>query len=311
MQVHYDIDQLPPFRNAVITIGTFDGVHKGHQQIITAMQKVAAAINGETVVITFSPHPRKIIQPDVSLEMINTLPEKIQLLNDKGIDQLVVVPFTRSFASMSAQTYIRSFLVERFHPHTIIIGYDHHFGNNREGNFSMLEEKKKHFNYGLVEIPKQVLNEISVSSTRIRSALKTGDIATANELLGYSFSFEGTVVHGEKLGRELGYPTANLEYSDPDKIRLGEGVYAAKVKWEGTTKNGMLSIGTRPTFNDKAERVEINIFDFDEDIYGRSIQIIPVAFLRPQEKYHSASELVAQLEKDRSESIQVLNRTSS
>jgi riboflavin kinase / FMN adenylyltransferase len=311
MQVHYDIDKLPSFRNAVITIGTFDGVHKGHQQIIAAMQHVAAENGGETVLITFSPHPRKIIQPGVSLELINTLEEKIHLLAGKGVDHLVVVPFTQAFSSLSADTYISSFLVEKFHPNTIIIGYDHHFGNNREGNFRLLEEKKKYFGYGLVEIPKHVLNQISVSSTRIRTALKSGDIASANELLGYPFSFDGKVVHGDKLGRQLGYPTANLEYTDPDKIHLGEGVYATKVKCGDEINNGMLSIGTRPTFNDKTERVEVNIFDFDKDIYGNIIQVIPVAYLRPQEKYDSADDLVKQLEKDKAGSLYTLSHISS
>jgi riboflavin kinase / FMN adenylyltransferase len=311
MQVHYDIDQLPVFRNAVITIGTFDGVHKGHQKIISTMQHVAHGIDGETVVITFHPHPRKVIKPGISLELINTIDEKIALLDEKGIDHLVIVPFTHDFASLTAKTYIESFLVEKFHPHTIIIGYDHHFGNNREGNFSLLEARKNDFGYELIEIPKQVLNEISVSSTRIREALKSGDVKSANELLGYAFTFSGKVIHGDKLGRELGYPTANLEYYDADKIRLGEGVYAATVKWNNTEKTGMLSIGTRPTFNGNEERVEINIFDFSDEIYGEELKVTPVKFLRPQEKYNSSEELIAQLEKDRSESLGVLSRTSS
>jgi riboflavin kinase / FMN adenylyltransferase len=311
MQVHYDLDQLPDFRNAVITIGTFDGVHKGHQQIIDAMQRVAAEIAGETVLITFHPHPRKIVQPDVSMEMINTLDEKIGLLDKKGVDHLVVTPFTKEFSSMSGETYIRSFLVEKFHPHTIIIGYDHHFGKNREGNFRLLEEKKELFRYELVEIPKHVLNEISVSSTSIREAIKCGDISRANNLLGYPFSFQGKVVHGEKMGRELGYPTANLVYTETDKIHFGEGVYAARAIVQGEMRTGMLSIGTRPSFNDVAERVEINLFDFAGDIYGEELIVIPVAYLRAQVKYETLSDLTEQMEKDKLRSLQLLNQTSS
>jgi riboflavin kinase / FMN adenylyltransferase len=311
MQVHYDLDQLPDFRNAVITIGTFDGVHKGHQQIIDAMQRVAAEIAGETVLITFHPHPRKIVQPDVSMEMINTLDEKIGLLDKKGVDHLVVTPFTKEFSSMSGETYIRSFLVEKFHPHTIIIGYDHHFGKNREGNFRLLEEKKELFRYELVEIPKHVLNEISVSSTSIREAIKCGDISRANNLLGYPFSFHGKVVHGEKMGRELGYPTANLVYTETDKIHFGEGVYAARAIVQGEMRTGMLSIGTRPSFNDVAERVEINLFDFAGDIYGEELIVIPVAYLRAQVKYETLSDLTEQMEKDKLRSLKLLNQTSS
>jgi riboflavin kinase/FMN adenylyltransferase len=310
MQVHYDLDRLPPFRNAVITIGTFDGVHKGHQQIIDAMQRVAAEIDGETVLITFHPHPRKIVQPDVSLEMINTLEEKIGLLAKKGVHHLVVTPFTKEFSTISAENYIRNFLVEKFHPHTIIIGYDHHFGNNREGNFRLLEDKKQDFGYTLIEIPKHVLNEISVSSTSIRDAIKNGDLLRANNLLGYPFSFRGIVIHGEKLGRQLGYPTANLAYTETDKIHLGEGVYAAKAIVKGERISGMLSIGTRPSFNDIAERVEINLFDFAADIYGEEIEIIPFAYLRAQEKYDTISALTDQMEKDKQQTLQLLNQTS-
>jgi riboflavin kinase / FMN adenylyltransferase len=311
MQVHYELDQLPQFRNAVITIGTFDGVHKGHQQIIDAIQRVAGEIAGETVLITFHPHPRKIVQPDVSLEMINTLEEKIALLTEKGIDHLVVTPFTKEFSAMSAENYISSFLVEKFHPHTIIIGYDHHFGNNREGNFRLLEEKKDRFGYQLIEIPKHVLNEISVSSTSIREAIKCGDLLRAKNLLGYPFSFKGKVVHGEKLGRQLGYPTANLAYTETDKIHLGEGVYAARAIVKGERKSGMLSIGTRPSFDDTAERVEINLFDFAADIYGEEIEVIPVAYLRGQVKYETISALTDQMEIDKKQSLQLLNQTSS
>jgi riboflavin kinase/FMN adenylyltransferase len=223
----------------------------------------------------------------------------------------VVTPFTKEFAAMSAENYIRSFLVEKFHPHTIIIGYDHHFGNNREGNFRLLEEKRQEFGYELVEIPRHVLNEISVSSTSIREAIKCGDIMRVNSLLGYPFSFHGKVVHGEKLGRQLGYPTANITYTESDKIHLGEGVYAAKAIVQGEEKSGMLSIGTRPSFNDTAERVEINLFDFDKDIYGEALTVIPVAYLRGQVKYENVSDLTVQIEKDKRQSLALLNQTSS
>ena len=220
MQVHRNIDSLPPFKNAVVTIGTFDGVHLGHQKIISALLQEAMSVNGESVIITFDPHPRKIINFADQLQLINTLEEKIELLRERGIDHLVIVPFTSSFAEQSADVYVKNFLVDRFHPHTIIIGYDHHFGKDRKGNYRLLEEKAPLFNYRLLEIPKHVLDEIAISSTKIRDALLRANVEIANRLLGYEYFFEGVVVEGEKLGRQLGYPTANLKYTDFDKIRL-------------------------------------------------------------------------------------------
>lgn len=307
MQVHYHLNKLPSFKNAVLTIGTFDGVHKGHQQIISAMKQEAQRIGGETVLITFHPHPRKIIHSHISLDLINTLEEKIELLSSTGIDHLVVVQFTTEFAKLTADEYVESFLLKRFQPHTIIIGYDHHFGKDRKGNFNLLEKKKTELGFHLIEIPKHVLNEISISSTKIREAIKSGNIPVANTLLGYSFSFEGIVIHGDKLGRQLGYPTANLEYANEDKIHLGEGVYAVTVDINREMKQGMLSVGKRPTLNDVIERVEVNIFDFDETIYDQRIRLNVKAYLRPQEKYHSLEELTAQLHRDKEQSLAILS----
>ena len=217
MQVHWNIDSLPRFRNAIITIGTFDGVHLGHQKIITSLVQEAHLVGGESVIITFNPHPRKIINPAEDLQLINTLEEKIELLQQKNIDHLVVVPFTFYFSEQPAELYVQNFLINLFHPHTIIIGYDHHFGKERKGNYRLLEEKAAEYNYRLLEIPKHVLDEIAISSTKIRQALLDSHIETANKLLGYDFFFEGVVVDGEKLGRQLGYPTANLKYTNYDK----------------------------------------------------------------------------------------------
>src|SRR4051812_38759889 len=193
MQVHHDLQNLPRFRNSVITIGTFDGVHRGHQKIIQSLKEEAAHINGETVLITFHPHPRKIVNAATSLQLINTLDEKIELLSAYGLDHLVIVPFTESFAQQSAEDYIKNFLIEKFHPHTIIIGYDHRFGHDRQGNFRLLEQKATHFGYSLIEIPKHLLNEIAVSSTKIRTALHESQVEKANDLLGYPFFFSGLV----------------------------------------------------------------------------------------------------------------------
>ena len=306
MQVHRSIENLPPFNNAVITIGTFDGVHEGHKKIIDALIKEARLINGEAIIITFHPHPRKIVKPDEHLQLINTLEEKIELLEKTGIDHLVVVPFSNEFASQPADQYIQNFLIAKFHPHTIIIGYDHHFGKGRQGNFMLLAEKADQYNYRLLEIPKYILDEVGVSSTQIRNALLQSDVDTANKLLGYDFFFEGIVIRGDQLGRKLGYPTANLQYTDSDKIHLGHGVYAAFAEVEGTTYKGMLSIGNRPTIENSDERVEVNIFEFDKEIYDENVRVTVKNFLRGQEKYNSLDELIKQLAKDKQNSLAIL-----
>ncbi len=306
MQVHQHLDQLPRFENSVITIGTFDGVHKGHQKVIEALKEEAQKIQGQSVLITFHPHPRKIVNGNFSLQLLNTLDEKITLLSQKGIDHLVIVPFTAEFADQPADDYIQSFLIDKFHPHTIIIGYDHHFGKDRQGNFRLLEEKASLYNYHLIEIPKHVVNEIGISSTKIRHAILESDIDTANELLGYDFFFTGRVVRGDQIGRKISYPTANLEYTNNDKIHLGHGVYAVTVRVGGEEKKGMLSIGNRPTIDGIDEKVEVNIFDFDQEIYGQEITLTVKKFLRHQEKYDSLEELTQQLALDKENSLKWL-----
>ena len=306
MKVHYHLENLPEFRRAVITIGTFDGVHKGHQTIIDAVLNQAKKVDGESILITFHPHPRKIIQPESSLQLINTLEEKISLLNKKGLSHLVIVPFTAEFSNQSPEDYIKDFLVKKFNPHSIIIGYDHHFGKDRKGNYLLLEEQKSLWGYELIEIPKHVLDEIAISSTKIRKALKNSDIESANKLLGYDFFFTGKVIHGDKLGRILGYPTANLVYTDEDKIRLGDGVYAVYVSIENETKKGMLSIGNRLTLADNSPKVEINIFDFNSYIYDLEIIITIHSYLRAQAKFETLEDLKKQLEVDKNNAQAVL-----
>jgi riboflavin kinase/FMN adenylyltransferase len=306
MQVHRGIENLPVFTNSVITIGTFDGVHEGHRKIISSLVNQARKVNGESVIITFDPHPRKVVKPDESLQLINTLEEKIELLTATGIDHLVIVSFTKEFADLTAEQYISDFLIKNFQPNTIIIGYDHHFGKNRQGNFLLMEEKAPVYHYTLLEIPKHELEHIGISSTKIRTALLESDIATANKLLGYEFFFEGVVIHGDKLGRKLGYPTANLSYTDPEKIHLGYGIYAVHVVINERILKGMLSIGNRPTLVNSDDRVEVNMFDFDEEIYGETIRVIVKKYLRGQEKYNSLDELVVQLGKDKQESLDAL-----
>jgi riboflavin kinase / FMN adenylyltransferase len=309
MQVHHDIEQLPAFRNAVITIGTFDGVHKGHRKILDKMKSEAEAIGGETVIITFHPHPRKIVSSEfMGIRLITTMEERIGLLENLGIDHLVVVPFTDVFANQSAEEYIRDFLVAKFHPHTIIIGYDHRFGRDRAGNFQLLEDKSAEYGYRLVEIPKHVLENISISSTSIRKAIIHNDTETVSKVLGYDFFFSGLVVHGNKLGRQLGYPTANLKIKDEDKIIPGNGIYAVYAQPEGYNEKlkGMMSIGFRPTVDGKQRVIEVNIFDFDKMIYDQQLTVFVNKYLRPELKFDGLEALVKQIDQDKINSLAVL-----
>ena len=309
MKVHYDIEQLPVFRNAVITIGTFDGVHMGHRQIIDKLKAQAEAINGETVIITFHPHPRKIISSTIlGIRLINTLNEKIELLRHLGINHVVVVPFTEAFANQPADEYVKKFLVEKFHPHTIIIGHDHRFGKERSGDYLLLEKMATENNYQLQEIPKQVLDEIAISSTIIRQSLLDGKIEVADKLLGYEFFFTGIVVHGNKLGRKLGYPTANLKIPDEEKIIPGNGIYAVYTRPEDSAERmkAMMSIGFRPTVDGKQRVVEVNIFDFDEEIYGQHLKVFVKKYLREEIKFDGLEPLVKQIDQDKIDSLKVL-----
>lgn len=320
MQVHHDIDLLPAFKNAVITIGTFDGVHMGHRQIIQKLKAEAAAHQGETVIVTFHPHPRKIVSSAIlGIRLINTLDERIALLRQLGIDHLVVVPFTDVFANMTAEEYIRDFLVKKFQPHTIIIGYDHRFGRDRLGDYRLLEKKATEYNYRLREIPKHILEDISISSTNIREAILHNDIDTANKLLGYHFFFSGVVVHGDKLGRKLGYPTANLKIRDEEKIIPGNGIYAVYAELvnvdtgaitglSGTSSllKGMMSIGFRPTVDGKKRVVEVNLFDFDQEIYDQVLRVYVKKYLREEIKFDGLEALVRQIDQDKVNSQAVL-----
>ena len=320
MQVHRDINHLPGFKNAVITIGTFDGVHLGHLQIINQLKKEALQINGESVIITFHPHPRMVIRhegknDDISIKLLNTLSEKIELLGRQGIDHLVVVPFTIGFSNQSAEEYISHFLVKNFQPKIIITGYDHKFGKDRKGDYKMLEKYQAEFGYEVKEIPEHILHNVTISSTKIRNALTHGDIHTANEYLGYDYFFEGKIIDGNKLGRTLGYPTANLLIADKNKLIPAYGVYAVSVNLlanpekntEESDFKGMMSIGIRPTIGDNQLMIEVNIFEFDEDIYGESLRVHTKEYLRPEIKFDNLQELTFQIDKDKVETQKIFN----
>jgi len=308
MKVYSNIDQLPAFARAVVTIGTFDGVHLGHQQIIQQLKKEAQRIGGETVLVTFDPHPRKIVSAR-PLQLINTLPEKIELLEQQGINNLVVVPFTAEFSNQSANGYIEDFLVSRFHPHTVIIGYDHRFGKDRSGDFHLLEKYARQHAFELIEIPVHVIEEASISSTKIREALLHGKIEEAARFLGYDYFFEGLVVEGNKLGRTIGYPTANLQLQTPDKLVPGNGVYAVRAEISvnpGMIYKGMMNIGVRPTVDGLNRVIEVNIFDFDTAIYGSTLRVHLKRYLRGEQKFSGLDALKEQLAKDRQQAMESL-----
>jgi riboflavin kinase/FMN adenylyltransferase len=314
MQVHRDIAHLPYFKNAVITIGTFDGVHTGHLQIIQQLHKEAELVNGETVIVTFDPHPRMIVHvkegEKSSIQLLNTLPEKIALLAGQKIDHLVIVPFTLEFSEQNALKYIQDFLVQKFHPHSIVIGYDHRFGNKRQGDYKLLESYQSVFKYTVREIPEHVLHHITISSTRIRHALAEGDTETANEYLGYDYFFSGKVVEGDRVGRTIGYPTANIEVAGSSKLIPANGVYAVEVSLPGehaaNLLKGMMNIGVRPTVGGTKKIIEVHIFDFNQNIYGRDIKVFVKHFLRKEKKFEGLAALQAQLAQDKITALQLL-----
>lgn len=307
MPIFRDIRHLPEFHKAVITAGTFDGVHEGHKVILQEVVRHAQAVGGESVLLTFEPHPRKLLFPNQPLGIITPLEQKLKLITDAGIQHIVVVPFTREFAGLSAKAYIEDFMVNIFHPHSIIIGYDHRFGNDRKGDLKLLEQFAPACGYQLIEIPPQLIDEATVSSTKIRKAITEGRMEDASHMLGRHYSLEGTVVHGNKLGRTLGYPTANISPADADQIIPANGIYAIYATHSGSRYGGMLSIGYNPTVTDKKElRIEANLFNFDKDIYGDTIEIIFVQKIRNEEKFGSLEDLTAQLHRDKEMVQQIL-----
>jgi riboflavin kinase/FMN adenylyltransferase len=310
MKVYRHLNELDNFRNAVVTIGTFDGVHKGHQTIIRAIIDKAKKKGGESVIITFHPHPRHIIDPDQHLAQLTSIEEKLHLLEKLGVDNVVVVPFSREFSEMSAEAYIEEFLIGQFRPACIVIGYDHRFGNNRTGDIHMLKAHAAQHAIEVDEITEQVINDITISSTKIRKFLLAGKIEPANELLGYPYSFRGLVVKGDAIGRQLGYPTANLFPDHRNKLVPGNGIFAVRVQVATATAwlPGMMSIGERPTFDGKDKRIEVHIFDYSGDLYGEMLRVEMVAFTRAQEKFESKDALMQAMAEDERECRQLLAR---
>lgn len=299
MQVFKSLNNLPKFNNAVVTIGTFDGVHLGHQKLLERINEIARKVNGESILITFHPHPRFVVQPDSDLKLLNTIDEKIELLEKYKVDNLIVAPFSKKFSNMPAISYVKDFLVENFKPHTLVIGYDHHFGKDRSGNINLLEEYKHIFAYKLEQISKETIDDIDISSTKIRQALLQGNVENANQLLGHEYTINGFVTKGNQIGRKIGFPTANVQLLVDYKLIPKNGVYIAKVKVENNIYEAMLNIGVRPTIEGLNKTIEVNILNFDKNIYGENIEIIMIEYIREEKKFENIEALKKQLGKDK------------
>ncbi len=312
MKVYRGLDHDFSISRPVITPGTFDGVHIGHRKIIERIRLKAREIGGESVVLTFEPHPRLVLFPDDNqLRLLTTLDEKLHLLEQTGVDHVIVIPFDREFSRLTASAYVEHILVKKLHVQCLIIGYDHQFGRNREGSIKQLEQLAPRFGFEIEEIPPQDIDDIKVSSTKIRNALLAGDIHTANTFLTYTYSFEGKVVKGNQLGRKLGYPTANIEPTDTLKLIPGMGIYAVQVVIGNERRGGMMSIGKRPTVEDTEQiTIEVHVFDWSDDLYDQRIRIHLVEKMRNEEKYNSLDELKKQLLLDEKQARELLKETA-
>jgi len=309
LKVHRSPDNLPVLRKPVLTLGTFDGVHLGHQSILNHLKETAARIGGESVVFTFHPHPRIALNPDDhGLELIQTLEARIEKLEQLGIDHLILYPFTKEFSRLTATEFVRNILVNQLHIHTLTIGYNHHFGRNREGSIDLLRELSTVYGFFVEEIPAFTESETSVSSTKIREAISSGNIQAANTYLGSVYHFKGIVVKGDQLGAKIGFPTANIQISELQLIPKS-GVFAVRVKYKDRFFDGMMNIGKRPTVSQNGERrVEIHIFDFSETIYNNELVVYLIDLVREEQSFPSLDALKEQLKKDEAHCRHILQQ---
>jgi riboflavin kinase/FMN adenylyltransferase len=300
LKIYQNINNFPKSEFAVVTVGTFDGLHLGHQKIVYRMKELAKENNGETILVTFDPHPRLVVNSNsYEIKFINTQKRKFELLNNMGIDKLIIIPFTKEFAKTSSEDFIKNYLIEKIGTRKLIVGYDHHFGRNREGNYKKLYQLGEKYGFEVEEISAQFINDSAVSSTKIRNALMDGDVKLANKMLGYTYSITGVVVEGNKIGRTIGFPTANIEIEDKYKLIAAGGVYACKVDIGGEEFSGMGNIGTRPTVGINGLVTEVHVFDFDKDIYDQEITIYFIDRIRDEKKFNDLEELKSQLELDK------------
>lgn len=309
MNIFRNIDEIRYDKGTVLTLGTFDGIHLGHQQIINKVIDCSEENNLRNIVITFHPHPRKVINPEMQLKILTTAEEQINILEKLGVQNLFIINFTKEFSQLTPDEFIKNYLVDKIGISRIVIGYDHHFGKGRGGDVEFLKASGKKYDFEILQIQPFIIYDEPVSSTKIRNALESGEIKRANKMLGRTYSFSGVVVEGDKRGRELGYPTANIKISDEDKILPQIGIYAVLVELGGIEYKALLSIGKRPTFyNDGNVIPEVYIYDFNNDIYGKEIKVKLIEKLRGEVKFNSAEELIRQMNIDKENGLRVLNQ---
>jgi riboflavin kinase / FMN adenylyltransferase len=299
MQVHFGLSDFQALPHAVVTSGTFDGVHLGHRKILQRLTEVAQQRQGKSVVITFHPHPRAVIASEKPVKLLSTLDEKIELLAQNGIDHLVVIPFTREFSELSSEDFIQQILIQKIGTKTLVIGYDHRFGKNREGGFDFLKENVHKYGFSIEEISRQDIEHLTVSSTRIREALLMGNIPTANHFLGRKYGLSGLIVKGRQLGRTIGVPTANIQVREENKLIPTDGVYAVWVGYKDARFGGMMNVGNRPTVDGTFKTIEVHLLDFDQDIYGENLRIEFVEKVRDEQKFSGLEALKAQIDQDK------------
>jgi len=308
MKIYQGIEEFNPVQNAVVTSGTFDGVHQGHKVILKKLIQLAEKRQGESVVLTFWPHPRFVLYPnDTSLKLLSTFQEKASYLSDLGIDHLIKIEFTKKFSQLSSEEFIHNILIDKIGTKLLVIGYDHRFGKNREGSFQYLASNSHKYGFEIEEIPRQDIENIAVSSTKIRNALESGEIKTASEFLGNNYCLTGKVIKGSQIGRDLGFPTANIVVEESYKLIPADGAYAVKIGYRDRWYNGMLNIGFRPTVNGTTRTIETHIFDFNQNLYGQVLTIGFVEKIRGEKKFENLDALSKQLTLDRKDAMKILD----
>ncbi|MDP2176314.1 MAG: bifunctional riboflavin kinase/FAD synthetase [Bacteroidota bacterium] len=309
MRVFYSLEDLPKFNNAVFTQGTFDGVHLGHQKLLKTLENEKDRLKGESILMTFWPHPRLMLYPDDNqLKLLQTLPEKLKILEQCGVDNVIVIKFDNHFGNMTAEDFVLKVLIQKLNIKTAIFGYDHRFGKGRLGDIKLLEAYSIIHDFNVIQIRAEDIDDVTISSSKIRQALLNGEILLANQYLGRNYSFSGTVIKGMQIGRTIGFATANIELDEPIKLLPLNGVYVVKSTIKGVFYNGMLNIGDNPSIKDKGFSVEVHFFEMSEDIYGQNVEILLIDRLRDEKKFSSLEELSLNLQLDKKNALDKIQK---
>jgi len=309
MNIYHSLDSFHSLECAVVTSGTFDGLHIGHKKILTRLKEISTQCGGESVVLTFWPHPRMVVSEDSQdLQLLSTIEEKIELFAEMGIEHLAIIPFTRAFSELSSDDFIRQILVDKIGTKKLVIGYDHRFGRNREGSFEFLQNNAASYGFEVEEIPRQDIEDLAISSTRIRHSLLSGNVDDALHLLGRPYSITGVVVKGKQLGRTIGFPTANIQLQETYKLIPANGVYVINAIHNGKSYKGMLNIGVRPTVDGTFRTIEANLFDFDQEIYGEELTVELLHYLRPEQKFSGLDALIQQIKTDKENTLKYFKK---